>query len=354
MDSSLVPRALVGPQEPQFKQSLEDLQFSNYAENCRRLLCSLPSNVTANGGFFSGSLGTSLDTVYALSFCIGGDLPAQNSTASANSTSMGLMESCPYQKQGAAFEGDFSIARYSYNPIYGILNKSIDMMNWCRDNSGGVVCYPSCYLRWDLYYIYVYSPAPPQPSPPPPPSSPPPPGAPPPASTNTTSIDKGKRKISVGVIVAIVVPIFVAVVVFLILCCFLRKRTMRRHEVPQYTSVRNDITTTESLLFDFEAIQAAATNFSAVNKLGEGGFRVVYKGWLHDGQYVAVKRLFRSSAQGTAELKNEVEVVDFLAPHCDSGGSFMGEAEAKRRRRPLLRSLTFSLCLRPCLHLYHP
>ncbi|PKI67029.1 putative cysteine-rich receptor-like protein kinase 34 [Punica granatum] len=269
MDSSWVPGALVGQQEPQFKQSFEDLPLwwpdfscsgnmvraiqniykyrdcnnngnftanSNYAENRRLLLNSLPSNVTAEDGFSSGSLGTSPDTVYALSFCSGGDLPAQNLTASVNSTSMGLRESCPYQKQGAAFEGDFCISRYSNSPTYEILNISIDMMvcdmmdldmswdsfnktwwnhmecltmraskgstrlkfatgeaslpltphtiypflqcnlnlsesdclrclihsisdyqNWCRDNSGRVVRWSSCYLRWDLYYFYVYS-----------------------------------------------------------------------------------------------------------------------------------------------------------------------------------------------------
>ncbi|PKI67056.1 hypothetical protein CRG98_012594 [Punica granatum] len=106
-----------------------------------------------------------------------------------------------------------------------------------------------------------------------------------------------------GVIVAIIAAaISVTVVSFLILRCFLRKR----HGFKQY---KNDIQTAEAIQFNFAAIRAATNNFSADNKLGDGGFGVVYKGRLQDGQDVAVKRLFRSSAQGAADFKNEVEVV---------------------------------------------
>jgi hypothetical protein len=38
----------------------------------------------------------------------------------------------------------------------------------------------------------------------------------------------------------------------------------------------NDITTVESLQFDLATIEAATNNFSNDNKLGEGGFGVVY------------------------------------------------------------------------------
>ncbi|CAA7405643.1 unnamed protein product [Spirodela intermedia] len=50
-------------------------------------------------------------------------------------------------------------------------------------------------------------------------------------------------------------------------------------------------------------------NFSDQNKLGEGGFGVVYKGVLEDGQVIAVKKLVTNSGQGIGELKNEVALV---------------------------------------------
>ncbi|OIT35706.1 cysteine-rich receptor-like protein kinase 10 [Nicotiana attenuata] len=59
----------------------------------------------------------------------------------------------------------------------------------------------------------------------------------------------------------------------------------------------NEISTAESLQYQFTTIQAATTNFSADNKIGEGGFGVVYKGILPNGQEIAVKRLSRSSGQ---------------------------------------------------------
>lgn len=40
-----------------------------------------------------------------------------------------------------------------------------------------------------------------------------------------------------------------------------------------------DITTVDSLQFDFSTIEAATNKFSDDSKLGEGGFGVVYKVW---------------------------------------------------------------------------
>ncbi|KAJ0489440.1 putative protein kinase RLK-Pelle-DLSV family [Helianthus annuus] len=50
----------------------------------------------------------------------------------------------------------------------------------------------------------------------------------------------------------------------------------------------------------------ATNNFSASNKIGEGGFGPVYKGVLEDGREIAVKRLSETSQQGLHEFKNEV------------------------------------------------
>lgn len=41
--------------------------------------------------------------------------------------------------------------------------------------------------------------------------------------------------------------------------------------------VGNEISTVESLQFNFSTIQAATNNFTHENKLGEGGFGEVYK-----------------------------------------------------------------------------
>ncbi|XP_044470482.1 cysteine-rich receptor-like protein kinase 10 [Mangifera indica] len=71
----------------------------------------------------------------------------------------------------------------------------------------------------------------------------------------------------------------------------------------------NEFLAVESLQLDLHSIIAATCNFSEGNKIGEGGFGSVYKGTLHDGQMVAIKRLSESSRQGLKEFRNEVAVV---------------------------------------------
>ncbi|KAF5800714.1 putative protein kinase RLK-Pelle-DLSV family [Helianthus annuus] len=59
-------------------------------------------------------------------------------------------------------------------------------------------------------------------------------------------------------------------------------------------------------LFGLSTLHKATNNFSVNNKLGKGGFGLVYKGVLEDGQVIPVKRLSTTSAQGLQEFKNEV------------------------------------------------
>ncbi|KAM7493126.1 hypothetical protein LguiB_027735 [Lonicera macranthoides] len=86
-----------------------------------------------------------------------------------------------------------------------------------------------------------------------------------------------------------------------------------------------EITDVPSLQFDLGTIQAATNNFSNENKIGQGGFGMVYKGTFADGQEIAVKRLSKSSRQGELEFKNEVVLV------------------AKLQHRNLVRLLGFCL-----------
>ncbi|KAL1537429.1 hypothetical protein AAHA92_29943 [Salvia divinorum] len=62
-------------------------------------------------------------------------------------------------------------------------------------------------------------------------------------------------------------------------------------------------------LYDITALVAATNEFSDESKLGQGGFGIVYKGVLAEGQEVAVKRLSKTSVQGVEEFKNEVKLI---------------------------------------------
>ncbi|XP_042041233.1 G-type lectin S-receptor-like serine/threonine-protein kinase SD1-13 [Salvia splendens] len=60
--------------------------------------------------------------------------------------------------------------------------------------------------------------------------------------------------------------------------------------------------------FGFMILSNATENFNPANKLGRGGFGLVYKGKLPNGVEIAVKRLARSSNQGVEEFMNEVQL----------------------------------------------
>ncbi|XP_071741465.1 probable LRR receptor-like serine/threonine-protein kinase At1g07650 isoform X2 [Rutidosis leptorrhynchoides] len=65
-------------------------------------------------------------------------------------------------------------------------------------------------------------------------------------------------------------------------------------------------------IFTLKQIKAATKNFDPSNKLGEGGFGVVYKGLLSDGTIIAVKQLSSKSRQGSREFVNEIGMISAL------------------------------------------
>ncbi|XP_020694023.1 cysteine-rich receptor-like protein kinase 19 [Dendrobium catenatum] len=65
----------------------------------------------------------------------------------------------------------------------------------------------------------------------------------------------------------------------------------------------------EFSLIKFSSIMEATYNFSSTNKLGQGGFGSVYKGYLPSGECMAVKRLDEFSGQGLEEFMNEIKLI---------------------------------------------
>lgn len=81
-----------------------------------------------------------------------------------------------------------------------------------------------------------------------------------------------------------------------------------------------DITTNDELergsgpkKFTYSALSRATNNFAQQEKLGEGGFGGVYRGYLKEFKaYVAVKRVSRESKQGSKEYASEVKIISRL------------------------------------------
>ncbi|KAK7401327.1 hypothetical protein VNO78_12718 [Psophocarpus tetragonolobus] len=133
-------------------------------------------------------------------------------------------------------------------------------------------------------------------------------------------VSKTSRKLNRKKLAGILAGLITFVIALIIL--LLATSTIRRRiKLPKPGSVKkvirpkhmkekdDDILQT---LFDFSSIDVATNHFSEKNKLGEGGFGVVYKGILPDGQEIAVKRLSKTSRQGNEEFKNEVKLMATL------------------------------------------
>lgn len=78
-------------------------------------------------------------------------------------------------------------------------------------------------------------------------------------------------------------------------------------------SETNDIQMVEAgnMVISIQVLKSVTNNFSRENILGQGGFGTVYKGELHDGTKIAVKRMECGviAGKGTAEFKSEIAVL---------------------------------------------
>ncbi|KAD4179331.1 hypothetical protein E3N88_27922 [Mikania micrantha] len=65
--------------------------------------------------------------------------------------------------------------------------------------------------------------------------------------------------------------------------------------------------------FSYQELAQATTDFAETDKLGEGGFGGVYKGFLKDlRMHIAVKRVSKASKQGIKEYASEVRIISRL------------------------------------------
>ncbi|KAJ0625612.1 putative protein kinase RLK-Pelle-DLSV family [Helianthus annuus] len=188
------------------------------------------------------------------------------------------------------------------------LEYAINQMSLCCDGRYGVVILMArCNVRYEIYEFSINSAI----LPPPPSSQPSPPVTSPPGKKTRPS-----RTVIFVIVLTVTAIVIASVCIFLIL---------RRKKILVKKDNIMDISTIESLQYNFEMVKEATNDFSESNKLGEGGFGSVYKGNLQNGQDIAVKRLSKDSGQGENEFKNEVMLV------------------AKLQHRNLVRFLGFSL-----------
>ncbi|XP_047965113.1 G-type lectin S-receptor-like serine/threonine-protein kinase At4g27290 [Salvia hispanica] len=119
-----------------------------------------------------------------------------------------------------------------------------------------------------------------------------------------SELGSGSRKRKV-LVVALSVVMGILVLGLSILL-YSQKRKKQNHQLQESGKTEHEYHEELELpMYDLSTIIKATDDFSANNKLGEGGFGPVYKGVL-EGQEVAMKRLSKTSVQGQNEFKNEV------------------------------------------------
>ncbi|KAL6514628.1 hypothetical protein OROGR_020207 [Orobanche gracilis] len=295
---------------------------STYHTNLNTLLSNLTETNNNNyGGFYNLSYGQNPNKVYAIGLCRG-DIKTDKCHSCLNNARLNLTQYCPNQKEAygwyddetcllyysdtsifgvliiepwdyswdgknemvdvvqfntslinlmdslikraAASGGDSSSRKYAtasvvgpnnHQTIYGLvqcrpdlsgiqcsgcLNESILVLpSCCNDMKGARILRPSCILRYGTNNLF-YDPAA---------------DAPPPSpSTNNTS-----------------------------------SQALNPFPYEAQEDDAGEIQTIDSLQFGFDTIRDATNDFSDANKLGQGGFGIVYRGRLSDGQEIAVK-----------------------------------------------------------------
>ncbi|KAK9936135.1 hypothetical protein M0R45_012996 [Rubus argutus] len=166
----------------------------------------------------------------------------------------------------------------------------LELQTCCSSHEGGTIVSRNCNMRFELYRFFndIYS-------------------------------TGDKRKTWKVVVICASTILFVVLIVLCVVYLRPKKgfeddQERSQHGLLPYLASHTGVTITEDdkmvsseelPFFDLTTIRKATDDFSDSNKLGQGGFGAVYKGWL-DGKEVAVKRLSRKSKQGLEEFKNEV------------------------------------------------
>ncbi|KAI7737486.1 hypothetical protein M8C21_003884 [Ambrosia artemisiifolia] len=133
----------------------------------------------------------------------------------------------------------------------------------------------------------------------------------------STDLPADGKNSKVGLIVVVwAVVIFVVVILIVVLRRWKLKKMCDEDEEEHgfYVAMNNDFEIgTGPKRFSYHKLARSTGNFAENEKLGEGGFGSVYKGFLKDcNTYVAVKKVSRRSKQGIKEYASELKIISRL------------------------------------------
>ncbi|GLT45978.1 hypothetical protein SLA2020_197710 [Shorea laevis] len=126
--------------------------------------------------------------------------------------------------------------------------------------------------------------------------------------------ENSSRKIKIVVAIATLVIILLIGTLLAYVIIRQRKKVNKRAEVTNLTSNNDDFEMgTGPRRFSYQDLASATNDFPQDRKLGEGGFGVVYRGYLADvDMLIAVKKISKRSKQGKKEYVTEVKTISQL------------------------------------------
>ncbi|KAF7129334.1 hypothetical protein RHSIM_Rhsim10G0037000 [Rhododendron simsii] len=118
--------------------------------------------------------------------------------------------------------------------------------------------------------------------------------------------DPTGKKIKIGLILGIFVPVGVVSCLCVLALFYFVQRRKRLHRKKDEELLGIEA---RPYTFSYAELKAATADFNPANKLGEGGFGPVYKGTLNDGRVIAVKQLSVASHQGKSQFVAEIATI---------------------------------------------
>ncbi|XP_058191313.1 L-type lectin-domain containing receptor kinase IX.1-like [Rhododendron vialii] len=135
-------------------------------------------------------------------------------------------------------------------------------------------------------------------------------------TNNTVTVKPRSNKISLGAVVGSVVGsgVFVGGFVLVGFALWRRSRAKEEDEFEIEMSLENEFEAGAGpKKFSYSQLSRATNKFEEEQKLGEGGFGGVYRGFLRElNFYIAVKRISKGSKQGIKEYAAEVKIISRL------------------------------------------